>query len=105
MKFFSVLALLAIIAQYTEAHQMLRSDSTNSVDFSDFSKPRDGKWDGKMRDGNRGGRHSRHPKGPINGKRHHGSHPSIDGGKNGKGRGKGERKTSRSDPTKEQSNE
>ncbi|KAG3131394.1 hypothetical protein PC128_g26612 [Phytophthora cactorum] len=82
---------------------MLRSDSTKSVDFSDFSKPRDGTWDGKMRDGSRGGRHSRHPKGPIDGKRRHGSRPLVDGGKNGKG--KGERKTNRSDPTKEQSNE
>ncbi|KAG2783168.1 hypothetical protein JG687_00019520 [Phytophthora cactorum] len=89
MKFFSTLALLAVIAQCTEAHQMLRSASTKTVDFSDLSesgsgavgskkhKPRDGSWDGKKPDGSWGGHPPRHPGG-----RRHGPRPpkgSFDG--------------------------
>ncbi|KAL3659134.1 hypothetical protein V7S43_015714 [Phytophthora oleae] len=100
MKFFSTLALLAIIAQCTEGHQMLRSASTKSLDFSTLSgsgsdvgsmkhKPRDGSWDGKKPphpkgsfDGSWGGRHGpRLPKGSFDGSfdGHHKRAGSFDG--------------------------
>ncbi|ETP24043.1 hypothetical protein F441_02908 [Phytophthora nicotianae CJ01A1] len=111
MKFFSVVALLAIIAQYTqctEANQMLRSSSAQTVDVSDENKPAGGKWDGKMNGGNHGGRHPRHSKGSFDGKRRHGSRPSNGmkyGVKNGKGRGRGGRKAGRTNPAEDQSTE
>ncbi|KAG1683847.1 hypothetical protein DVH05_012729 [Phytophthora capsici] len=104
MKFFSTLALLAIIAQCTEGHQMLRSASTKSLDFSTLSgsgsdvgsmkhKPRDGSWDGKKPphlkgsfdgswSGHMGGRHGpRPPKGSFDGSfdGHHKWAGSFDG--------------------------
>ncbi|KUF81560.1 hypothetical protein AM587_10003469 [Phytophthora nicotianae] len=100
MQFLSTLALLAIIAQCTEGHQMLRSAATKTVDFADLSKsgsgavgkmhkPRDGSWDGKKPGGSWGGHPPRHPKGSFDGSwgghvggSHHGPRPpkgSFDG--------------------------
>jgi hypothetical protein len=80
MKIFSTLALLCVMAQCSDAHQMLRSASTKSVDFSVLSesgsgavgskmqKAHDGSFDGKKPDGSWGGHHPHHPRGSFNGK-------------------------------------
>ncbi|KAL4166334.1 hypothetical protein KRP22_013597 [Phytophthora ramorum] len=87
MKFFSMLALVAIIAQCADAHQMLRSASTKSVDFSVLSgegsnsvgsmkhKRHDGSFDGSW-----GGRPP-HPKGSFDGKMMAGSFDGSWGGR------------------------
>ncbi|OWZ17532.1 hypothetical protein PHMEG_0008520 [Phytophthora megakarya] len=89
MKFFSTIAVLAVIAQCSEGHQMLRAGASKTVDFNEVSgsnvddvaakkhKPHDGSWDGKRPDGSWGGHPPRHPKG---GRRPHGPPPgSFDG--------------------------